>query len=807
MPGNTASIILKASSTQIVKATVNLGKLSDQARRTEKATDKLARGFKRTAASAKRLANTNIQLSSSFKRASVVTVAAFGFMINEAVKFEKAMAEVFTLLDDDTTFDTLTDSVRELSIQYGAAPVDTAKALYQVISAGASDAASQMTLLNAANRLAIGGVTDVTTAADGLTTILNAYSLEASEAERVSDLLFVAMKAGKTTIGEMANTIGNVATIAAQTGVPINELVAAVAALTKKGIDTSIAMTSLRGILAAVLKPTTEATKAAEDMGVQFDTTALRTLGLAGFLESLTVATGGSEAKMALLVPRVEGLNAVLGLAANGAKEFKEILLATANAAGATDKAYDKMSKTVGFQLGQLKATSQVLAEQFGARLLPAVNLVAGALLKLLTPLKTVSESEKDAATAAKTMGTALRDMSVAALEAARSIGELAAVDLEGQINRIKNRLDRSFINVITTTAEEFKRLKEEEISLIAEQKILGKQLFRINELLSDELQLVEVTATRMEDFKGSVKGAADELGNLNSLLETAAARANPLWGELTKLNQTTAELSILQKAGSIDWATYTKWLDIAKEKFADAQREAQGLATVIEEVAFTAERMGDVQVDEFGVLDSLKLELELQGLGNTARRIRIALLEADATATSKLGKEIVATIEEIEQNRLAQEFNGAILSATNRFFDAFLDGTLSAKEAFAGFAKAVLADIARIIIQKAIMNSAEGGTGGIGGIIASLFAGKAHGGPVRAGTPYLVGERGPELIVPRNAGTVIPNDKLSNVVPINRNQTTNITVNLPPSVRRITAQQTASEVSRIQKRASSRNR
>jgi phage-related minor tail protein len=37
----------------------------------------------------------------------------------------------------------------------------------------------------------------------------------------------------------------------------------------------------------------------------------------------------------------------------------------------------------------------------------------------------------------------------------------------------------------------------------------------------------------------------------------------------------------------------------------------------------------------------------------------------------------------------------------------------------------------------------------------------KASGGPVQAGMPYLVGERGPEIIVPRASATVIPNGRI----------------------------------------------
>jgi len=55
----------------------------------------------------------------------------------------------------------------------------------------------------------------------------------------------------------------------------------------------------------------------------------------------------------------------------------------------------------------------------------------------------------------------------------------------------------------------------------------------------------------------------------------------------------------------------------------------------------------------------------------------------------------------------------------------------------------------------QAMTASGGGGGGGEGG------SGRQHGGPVRAGRPYLVGEAGPELIIPRDAGTVVPNRQI----------------------------------------------
>lgn len=83
---------------------------------------------------------------------------------------------------------------------------------------------------------------------------------------------------------------------------------------------------------------------------------------------------------------------------------------------------------------------------------------------------------------------------------------------------------------------------------------------------------------------------------------------------------------------------------------------------------------------------------------------------------------------------------------------------------------RSVVADIGRAIAKALILKSlvAIGGAiptsslGGFGGFLGSALmsfgGGRAMGGPVSAGTGYLVGERGPELFVPRQSGTIVPN-------------------------------------------------
>ena len=87
------------------------------------------------------------------------------------------------------------------------------------------------------------------TAADAITTILNAYKMSAEEAGTVSDQLFTTVRLGKTTFGELGASIAQVAPIAAAYGISIDQVLGAVASLTKQGTPTAQAMTQIRAAI------------------------------------------------------------------------------------------------------------------------------------------------------------------------------------------------------------------------------------------------------------------------------------------------------------------------------------------------------------------------------------------------------------------------------------------------------------------------------------------------------------------------------------------------------------------------------
>lgn len=389
-----AEIGFRAQTDQLSDAKRKLDDLSPAAGKTERAASRLARMFgvandnTRKFTDSVKGSNAAVGLLSGGVGRLIGVITTFAttviaaFSLRPVFAFKDALAEVSTLVDT-TTFNMqgLSDAALRLNAQFGGGAATQAKAFYSIISAGASSAAQATEILDASNRLAIGGVTQLETAADGLTSVLNAYGNRVSGATEVSDALFVAMRAGKTTIGELSSGLGQVAPLAATLNVSFDELVASVSALTKGGIATNQAITGVRAVLAAIAKPSAEATKLAKQLGLEFNAAGLEAKGFQGFMDELIQKTGGSTEKLALLFGGVEALVPVMALSGQAGKDFTAIMEQMATKAGATEDAFNKMANSPGFQAARIWASLSTevikLTSTLADYLVPAMKLVA----------------------------------------------------------------------------------------------------------------------------------------------------------------------------------------------------------------------------------------------------------------------------------------------------------------------------------------------------------------------------------------------------------------------------------------------
>ncbi len=300
-----------------------------------------------------------------------------------AMDFEEAMAKVSLMVDtNEVDMKKMSESVKILSNTYGISTKEIANALYETMSAGIS-AADSIKFLDVAIKNGRTGIADTVTSVNTLTNVMNAYGIETGKAIEISDKLLMLQKFGKTTVGDFGNEIGRLAPLAAQTGVTVEEMFSSIATLTKNSIDSSQALTGMRSIVSAVIKPTSEASEEARRLGLRFNAAALQGKGFELFLEDVMRRTHGNTESLTKLFGNVNALNSIMLLTSEkGSKDFKEALDQINNAAGMTDEGMEKLDTRSQRLRESIESFKNSFAEA-GKAILPILD----AILKVATPL------------------------------------------------------------------------------------------------------------------------------------------------------------------------------------------------------------------------------------------------------------------------------------------------------------------------------------------------------------------------------------------------------------------------------------
>jgi TP901 family phage tail tape measure protein len=286
---------------------------------------------------------------------------AFAVATTTATDFGREMAQVNTLGVEDLGL--LKDGVLDLAAAYGGDVNETAKALYQTISATGLDAAEALNVLELAQKAAAAGGAEVATSVELGTGVMNAFGLTTKDLGRIYDESFIAVKNGVTTLGELGAAVGKVAPAMNAAGLSTREMFAAVGAMTKGGIATSEAVTSLNGVLSAFAR--------------QGDNSKLSSLGLEGALKEVAERFKGDQQGLLKYLGSTEALKAMLSLTGAQAKDFSQNLNEMSTATGATDAAFQKFKDAnPGFAFDQLKATMAALAVEIGDKLLAGIKMV-----------------------------------------------------------------------------------------------------------------------------------------------------------------------------------------------------------------------------------------------------------------------------------------------------------------------------------------------------------------------------------------------------------------------------------------------
>lgn len=353
---------------------------------------KLAEVMGGEAAAAGKISGKGLGLALVRTLTKVVAAAGIGKMLQSAftggTAFESAMAKVGTIADTaKVPLESLSSQVMQVSGDMHIGANEIAEAAYQAISAG-QDTGNAVAFAGQASMLATAGFTSTTSAVDILTTALNAYGKGADEAGHVSDVLLTTQNLGKTSVDELAGSMGRVIPLAAAYNVSLENLSSGLAIMTANGIATAEASTYTKSMLNELGDTGSTVGKILKQQtGKSFAELNADGKSLGDVLQVLYDSVGGDATKFAGLWSSVEAGTGALSLASSGADKFNGVLQQMQVDSGLTQTAYDTMTDTMAYKLDGVKTNAQnlgtALFDAVSGRLGEGVALAGGYLQTL----------------------------------------------------------------------------------------------------------------------------------------------------------------------------------------------------------------------------------------------------------------------------------------------------------------------------------------------------------------------------------------------------------------------------------------
>lgn len=314
-----------------------------------------------------------------------------------AIDYESSFAKVSTLLDKNVVdYGKYKNDILDASSESKVAVGEFSEAVYGSISAGV-DQTKAIKFTTDAMKLAKGGFTDGAKAVDVMTTAINGYGMKAEDATKISDMLITTQNLGKTTVDELATSMGAVIPVANSVNFGIDELSAAYAQLTKNGIATAESGTYLKSMLSELGKSGSIADKTLRELtGKGFAGLKKEGKATSEIIKLLDDDAKKNGKSLKDMFGSVEAGTAAMVLAKGSGKEYDEMLAAMQKSAGATQEAFDKMDATPAEQLKGALNELKNEAIKLGAKAIPIVTEAAKFISKLVDGFTKLSPAMQD---------------------------------------------------------------------------------------------------------------------------------------------------------------------------------------------------------------------------------------------------------------------------------------------------------------------------------------------------------------------------------------------------------------------------
>ncbi len=457
-----------------------------------------------------------------------------------ASAYDAAFAKTRTVMDETAvSAGDMRSSILDLSRDSAMAAEDVSQAVYQAIS-GSVDTADAVQFVDKANKLAVAGFTSLNNATDVLTTTLNAYHLSAEKVDGISNVLIRTQNLGKTSVDELAVSMGKSIATGSAYNVSLENLSTAYVELTRNGIATAESTTYINSMLNELGDSGKTVGKILQEQtGKSFGQLMQEGWSLADVLGVLMESVDGNTEALIGLWGSQEAGKAANAIVSQSLEDFNQVLATMnaemAGATGTTEKAYETMTSTSEFIDRRLNNSVKNLAISYGEMLAPpmdAIKTLGADILEGLTDLINKSPLAASAIAAVSTGVTVLAGGLAALLIVEKIKDTFAAFNLTLTSSPVLlavagiSALAIGITTLIANTKEENQYLEE-----------FNTKLKDMKDSLNNSIAATEVTVDQVGRYVDRLKEL--EAAGLNTTEEQEEYHAI-----LVKLTQTIPELS-----------------------------------------------------------------------------------------------------------------------------------------------------------------------------------------------------------------------------------------------------------------------
>jgi TP901 family phage tail tape measure protein len=339
------------------------------------------------------------KVGGSLTKSLTVPIAGIGTAaVLSASEFEESMAKIVGLVGISADkVDGMRDGVLDLAGTTAKAPKELSDALFVITSAGLRGE-DAMNALESASKASAAGLGDTTDISRALSGAMNAYGSDTLSAAQATDIIVAAARAGNFETSQFAGSLGDVLPAAQLAEASFADTAGAVSLLTRTNGDAGKSITQVRALFNKLGTPTKQTIKALGEVGLTAGDLreSMAEQGLVGTLGLLNDAFDGNQEKIGNVLGSVEAQSAAFTILNSDAQTISDTFGVVADSAGITDEAFGVVQETTAFKMRKAFADLKASLIDIGEIILPFVQKFADGFATIAQKFRDLTPAQQE---------------------------------------------------------------------------------------------------------------------------------------------------------------------------------------------------------------------------------------------------------------------------------------------------------------------------------------------------------------------------------------------------------------------------